>query len=288
MSKIVYIKLTKVSPTAGPFNIYDQYNHIIAEDVSRQSLIDGIGYTLDDDVTLIKLVATGECAYEKIVAIEAMTPTEFFTTETEIVTTGCVFRHLKNPTIYNYFYGNIEPYVIEYPFSYSPQDEIVQSIKSYDKVYQYTDDGTGVSSYANKIAVDDVYFNKLVVYNDQQSSGVLELEPKPLHNLKAYMKYPKYNSDSKTVLYTKSDNFYQVNTIYDVVRSKAEQLFITTCESLSVDKIVNQENMIYTQRSFNKPQLRAKDSRVRLSLTNRSDTHIVSNFIINSSMLSYK
>jgi hypothetical protein len=43
----------------------------------------------------------------------------------------------------NHFYGNTEPYIIEYPFAYKYQDEILQSIQDYTKVYKYfpTDDG---------------------------------------------------------------------------------------------------------------------------------------------------
>jgi hypothetical protein len=288
MVKTVYIKLTKVSPTAGPFNIYDQWNNLIAENVSRQSLIDGVGYILDWSVTMIRLISIGDCPLEKIMPIVNMTEQEFFNTPTTIVSTGCVYKHLTDPVHYNYYYGNIEPYIIEYPFSFSPQDQILQSFKSYDKVYQYIADSTNSYSYANKIAVDDIYFNKIIAYNDQQSSGILEIVPKPLHNLKLYMTYPIYNSDSRTITYTKSDNFYQINGIYDIVRDKSVQLFIPSCESLSIDKEPNQSNLVYTQRSFTKPLLRAKDSKIRFYLTDRGDVKIVSQFIISDNQISYK
>ena len=50
MSKTITIKLTKAGPTAGPFNIYDQFGNIIAENVLRKTLIAGISYIVNDNV----------------------------------------------------------------------------------------------------------------------------------------------------------------------------------------------------------------------------------------------
>lgn len=288
MLKNIYIKLTKVSPSAGPFNIYDQWGILIAENVSREDLINGVGYLLADNVTLIKLVSVGDCSYEKIMTIVPMTTQQFFTTPTTEISTGCVWRHLLNPNIYNTFYGAIKPYILEHPFSYPLQDEILQSFKDYSRVYQYSSNGVGSYSSVDRINVNNVYFNKMVVYNDQQCSGLLLLVPKPTRNLREYMRYPLYNSDSRSILYTKSDNFYQTNDIYDVLNDKSNPIFNPSCESLSLDKELNQGNMIYTQRSFNKAQLRAKDTRVRMILDDRGDTQIISQIVINSNQISYK
>jgi hypothetical protein len=46
--------------------------------------------------------------------------------------------------------------------------------------------------------------------------------------------------------------------------------------------------MDYSTRSFKKEPLRAKELKIRQMLTNKSDVHLVSHFIINGSMISYK
>ena len=69
MSQIVYIKLTQTGPTSGPFDIYDQSGNIIATDVSRRGLIDGVSYTVADSVTAIRMASTGICKYERTVAL---------------------------------------------------------------------------------------------------------------------------------------------------------------------------------------------------------------------------
>ena len=289
MPNNILIKLRSASRRVrGPFTILDNYGNVLAENVSKDSVISGVAVSVNDNVTVIIIKSDGDCPIEKSIRIVETPSNEIAGMEYREVNTGCVWRHLTNPTIYNIFYGTIKPYIIEYPFSYSYQDEILQNVKDYTKAYKYFPTVDGVFNDNAKIETDDRWFNKAVLYNNQQSSGILELVPKPLHNLKEYMKYPIYSTDSKTINYTKSDNFYQYNTFWSLVKNKSIPLFLTTCESLSIDKVVNQANMDYGKRSFKKEPLRAKDLRVRHILDSRSDTHLVSQFIVTPAMISYK
>jgi hypothetical protein len=288
MPKSIVIKLTSSGPTAGPFTISDEYGNIIATDVTRDQLIEGVSYTVADNVTMVTIESTGKCKNKKTFSIGVTNPVDLASAEYTQTRTACIWRHLKNPVIYNYFYGNIEPYIIEYPFAYEYRDEILQSVQDYTKAYRYFPDIDGVSDDNRKIETDNAWFNKAVLYNGQQSTGVLELVPKPINNLKDYLKYPIYNTDSKTITFTKSDNFYQYNTFWSLVKYKHEPLFIRTCESLSLDKVVNQANMDYGKRSFKKEPLRAKELKVRHILDNRYDAHLVSQFIITPAQISYK
>ena len=288
MPKTIIIKLTSSGPTAGPFTISTEYGTILATDVPRDLLIQGVSYVVDDNVIMVTVESTGKCNNKKTFPITVTNIVALAATEYTRTRTACIWRHLKNPVIYNYFYGNIEPYIIEYPFAYSFQDEILQSVQDYTKAYRYFSDPDGVSDDSRKIETDNAWFNKAVLYNGQQSTGVLELVPKPINNLKDYLKYPVYNTDSKTITFTKSDNFYQYNTFWSLVKYKQEPLFVRTCESLSIDKVVNQANMDYGKRSFKKEPLRAKELKVRHILDNRYDAHLTSQFIITPAQISYK
>lgn len=288
MAKTIIIKLTSSGPTAGPFTISDEFGNILATNVSKEDLISGVSYSVGDNVTMVTIESTGKCKNKKTFPVTVVTPLALASTGYKQTSTACIWRHLKNPVIYNYFYGNIEPYIIEYPFAYKYQDEILQSVQDYTKAYRYFPDVDGVSDDNRKIETDNAWFNKAVLYNGQQSTGVLELVPKPINNLKEYLKYPIYNTDSKTITFTKSDNFYQYNTFWSLVKYKQEPLFIRTCENLSIDKVVNQANMDYGKRSFKKEPLRAKELKVRHILDNRYDAHLVSQFIITPSQISYK
>ena len=288
MAQTVFIKLTKASPRSGPFNISDNFGNVLGTNIPLSVLIDGVVYSVGDDVTVIVIESLGKCKKTLTFPISTVTPNEQVTATYTPVYSSCVWRHLTDVVNYNKFYGSIEPYVIEYPFAYQYFDEILQSVKDYTKAYRYFRDGQGVFNDNDRIEVDNEWFNKAVLYNGQQSTGVLELVPKPINNLKDYLKYPVYNTDSKTITYTKSDNFYQYNTFWSLVKNKSLPLFVTTCESLSLDKIVNQANMDYGKRSFKKEPLRAKDLKVRHILDNKSDVHLVSQFIFTPAQISYK
>lgn len=288
MSKIITIKLTVVNSDAGPFNIYDEFGNIIAENVSRKTLSTGISYIVDDTVTMITLESLGRCKISKTVSLANITIQEYADTKTQTVVNGCLWRHLTNVTEYNKFYGNIVPYIIEYPFAYKFQDEILQNVIDYTKAYKYFPTSDGVFTYNNKVETNTEWFNKAILYNGQQSSGILNLVSKPLNNLQAYNKYPIIESDSKTITYTKSDNFYQYNTFWSLQKDFQIPLFINSCESLSIDKVVNQDNMDYSSRSFKKAPLRAKELKVRHILDNKSDIHLVSQFLLTPAQISYK
>lgn len=288
MSKIVIVKLEKAGNRVGPFNISDNYGNVLGTDVTKQQLIDGVSYTVDDDVTVIILESTGKCKTTKFLSITTLSFRQIAEIQFTPQNTATMWKHLTDTTLYNTYYGNIEPYVIEYPFAYQFQDEILQNVKDFSTVYKYLPIPDGVYNDNAKIQTDDQYFNKAIIYNGQQCSGILELVPKPMNNLKAYMQYPIYNTYSKTITFTKSDNFYQYNNFWSVVKDKSLPLFVTGCESLSIDKIINQANMDYGVRSFKKDTIRAKGLLIRHILDNKSDARIVSQFIVAPAQISYK
>ena len=192
-----------------------------------------------------------------------------------------LWQHNNTFTLFNNFYDNIEPYIIEYPYSFKPQDEILQNIQDYTRVLEYLDDRTFIQT-------DDVYFNKAILYTPQQCSGLLLLTKKPQNNLALYGTFPKYNTDSKEILYTKSSSFYQFNTFWSLVDDKRQPLFISSCTSLSIYKELNQANMSYSKRSYKKEPLRGKELKVRLILDNTSAYKFISEFTIAPTMKSYK
>ena len=287
MSKIIVIKLIEGGEGLGLFNLSDTLGNIIAKDITMNELIKGMSLTVDDDLSQIVIESTGKCKFTKIKTIGTVTQNEYKNSEFNITYQACMWRHLTDVVHYNFYYDNIEPYIIEYPFSYQYHDEILQNVQDYTKVYEYTKDTTGTFTDCLKVQPDDKWFNKAILYNAQQSSGLLVLEPKPLHNLSAYNAYPKYKTDSKIINYTKKDNFYQYNTFWNVAKNPQAFLFSPSCESLSIDKVLNQDNMDYSTRSFKKAPLRAKDLRIRHILDNSSTTHLVSQFIVAPAQNSY-
>ena len=288
MAKAINIKITASAPGAGPFDIKDEGGNILIENISLDDLVSGTAVNVPNDSTNIIIASKGTCLYEQVVMLKPIDNEAWVDTTYTNSITGCLWTHLKNVSIYNYYYGDIEPYIIEYPLSYTYHDEILQNVKDYSKVYNYLPEVSGSFDTNRKIQVDNQWFNKAVLYNGQQSTGVLKLVPKPENNLSSYLQYPILNTDSKTITYAKTDSFYQYNTFWALQKNDELPLFLTSCKSLSLDKEVNQPNMDYGTRSFKKSPLRAKNLKIRHILDNKSTTHIVSQFIVAPSQISYK
>lgn len=290
MSKTIVIKLKKLGSKVSTFSIYDDRNVLIKENVSRQDLISGISATIEDYVRSLKIVFAGENCCNKFITIPigTITKPELARSKTETSNTSSIWSHLKDNTKYNTYYGCIHPYILEYPIAYRAQDEILQNVKDYSKVYKFLSETRGTSDNNRKIQTNTDYFNKAIVYNDQQCSGVLELVSKPKNNMQAQLTYPKFNEDSKSIIFTKSDNFYQYNTFWNIIKDQESPIFNSSCKSMSYDKEVNQDNMDYTSRVYRKDKIRAKDVKIRHILDDKDDIHIVSRFIIAPSQISYK
>ena len=287
MEKYIIIKLTKSGSNIGPFSVVDDLGNLLGENYTKEQLIDGVGFIVQDSVQVVTLSSTGENKISKNIPVTEISSLDLINNYTEI-STGQIWKHLLNTTKYNNYYGKIYPYIIEYPFAYPYQDEILQNVQDYSRVYKHIKDPFNSFTDFEKVEVNNEWFNKAVLYNGQQSSGILNLVPKPINNLKEYVSYPKFNLDSKSILYTKSDNLYQYNTFWSVVKNTSEPLFIKSCENLSIDKEVNQSNMDYSSRSFKKEPLRAKYLKIRHIKDDSDDTHIVSQFIIGTTQKSYK
>jgi hypothetical protein len=203
---------------------------------------------------------------------------KFYTGRNDI---GTGWLHNTVENTYNNFYGQVEPYIIETPYSYQFQDEILQSVKDYSKVNKMTNAQTFVQT-------NNIFFNKAVVYNDQQCSGVLNLVPKPTNNLSTYLQYPKYNTDSRDILFVKSDNFYNYNGFWDIVKDYNEPIWFPDCTPNTENKVLNDNNLDYLNRSFKKYPIRGKDCRIRQILDNRSDVRITSQLLATETQTSYK
>ena len=137
MSKTITIKLIKAGPTAGPFTISDQFGNIIAQDVLKKTLIAGISYIVNNDVTILVIKSVGSCKTEKVIPLAPITTEQYASVQFSQTMTACIWRHLTNIRLYNTYYGDIQPYIIDYPFAYNYQYEILQNVKDYTKAYEY-------------------------------------------------------------------------------------------------------------------------------------------------------
>lgn len=284
----------------GLHGIYDnKYNRIIITKLDYKPLVSGILYDgtnflyngstiqLQDPLYFCDVSFTISYSFvsKSWISFHSYLPhyyiggiSKFYTGRNDL---GTGWLHTNTETTYNNFYGQIEPYIIEVPYAYQFQDEILQSVKDYSKINKMTNAQTFVQT-------NNVFFNKAIVYNDQQCSGILNLIPKPLNNLSTYLQYPKYNTDSRDILFVKSDNFYNYNGFWDIVKDYNNPIWFPDCTPNTENKILNDNNLDYANRSFKKYPIRGKDCRIRQILDNRSDVRITSQLLATETQTSYK
>lgn len=179
------------------------------------------------------------------------------------------------------FFGKQEDYMLEYPLNFQPNEEIIHSFSDYTTVLEYESEDVYYE-------IDDqIYFNEAVIWTNQQCSGVLNLDPKPIGNMAEYRKYPKYLPNSKSIIFTKSDGLFSFNTFWDIVDQPNKPFFTRPCNEASLDKIFDR-NLDYSTRTFKKGKIRAKEARVRLTY-NKSDKYkFISKFLITETQKSFK
>ena len=160
--KIINLKITAASPNIGPFKITDDLGNILGDNVSLSSLVQGIAYSVENEVSVVTLESSGDCNFKKQFTVDNQVSNEEYIDATfRPLRTGCLWTHLRNDTLYNYYYGDIAPYIIEYPFAYKYNDQILQNIRDYSKVYTYIPSTLGEFDSNSKIQTDDKYFNKV-------------------------------------------------------------------------------------------------------------------------------
>lgn len=197
------------------------------------------------------------------------------------------FQSLDRKSVWNHeqlfdsfgrFYNRQEPYILEYPFQYKQQDEILQTVMDYTSSLRYTDFDT---SYEPD---ETLYFNKAFIRSRQQNTGMLNLTPQQQINLTTYLQYPKYNVDSKDILINRRDNIISFNSFWDITKDKSKPTTKIGCNKIDID--LDNTNLEYKPMPFKKYPLRAKDLKIRLIRDTPTDFKMVSNFVVTETQTS--
>lgn len=192
-----------------------------------------------------------------------------------------VWDHNSTFSLWNNYFGVDYPYILEYPFIYKFENQILQSVKDYCTVLQYTDFDQFIEP--NEV----IYFDNVIAFNNQQCTGTRNLIVKNNTSLFQSRQYPKYNPSSIDILVTKDDNFFNYNMLWDSVVSPDVNIWKNVCGTTIGNKILNDSNINYNNQSYKKYPLRAKDSKIRLTLL-KNQYKIISKFIIEKTQKSIK
>ena len=130
-----------------------------------------------------------------------------------------VWKHNNACNDYCNFYGEQYPFEIEIPV---PTGQTVTTMRSIEYVLECYRKDSALCT--DQFHVLDYNFNKAVISNSEQVSGILNLNIFPKNNVALSQLYPKLGNDlaSFDVLFSKEENKYRFNQFWDVTKDRGE------------------------------------------------------------------
>ena len=127
------------------------------------------------------------------------------------ITGNKVYSHMQTNKSYQIVYGELKQFIIEVPNFYKYRTDILASVMIQSEALKYFN----IDDYKQEFPV---FFNKTVIWNKYQSTGMLRLVYDNPDNDDLAIDYPKYNSDSISILYSSKDNYYTFNHLWNIAK----------------------------------------------------------------------
>ena len=175
---------------------------------------------------------------------------KFFTTKED-----GIWEHGVGCEGYCNFYGENYPFEIEVPVTTGQQVNTIRSLEYILECYR-----RNIDNCVDQFHVLDFNFDRAIIYNTEQVSGILELIQYPKNNPFAAQQYPQLNltQDAYQVLFAKEENKYRINQFWDITNDRGEftqaDELIWVTESNGYKKNLNPANLNYLKA----PQERKK------------------------------
>jgi len=187
----------------------------------------------------------------------------------QTVTPTGTWNHNLSPLTYQTYYNRFYPYIIEYTVNNAPNTHVVNSINYNQDIHKYynRNDYYSLGSYNDKNTPN---FTKAIVYNKEQTSGLVNLIAQIPNDARQRLLYPRVSKFGTELLVTKKDLKNNFNGFWDATNNKEnfQTLFSTKWNDLSadypIDKVVNLKSVITTTRLAGKQKIRSTFCKVRL------------------------
>jgi hypothetical protein len=181
------------------------------------------------------------------------------------------YMHNATNKSYQVFYGKIEPFIVEVQPKFDVNNNFVNSIEFNLDVIRYHNE---FDTFYNRTKT----FNKAIIYNESQTTGLRHLVVSNPENLTESAVYPKRVEDGYEILVTNSENIWRFNDFWDATRSQINNLPIFKYDCNNVNKKLNPQAINYDKPDFERQGIRNRMCRVRLINDAESNYKFVFNF----------
>lgn len=186
---------------------------------------------------------------------------------------GSIWKHNQCWNSFCNFYGVDYPFDIEIPVT-TMVESTLRSVEYILEAYRYKDNGQ------DKQHLIDHNFDKAIVYNSEQISGLLRLHPTPKNDPASLLEYPKISKrfNAIDILYSNEENKYRFNQFFDITKQRGE--FMTSRQAMFITKgngyefTINPKYINYIKAPVEHKKFRHNNIRIFLRKTKPGDVQL--------------
>lgn len=202
----------------------------------------------------------------------------FYSYENEIKDNPIFLHNFGNK--YQTFYGKFYPYIVEYVSNDNPIiNKIYNHLRIITNAYKYSEEQR--EYYEQRY----ITFNKAVMYNTRQCSGIVNLKVKNLSDMNAYTIEQVVNTNDGVVLIDNNEGDWLLNDLRDYIVKYDKPFFnsnkITVSERNNnefIDKLLEDGTTDLNKSWGDLESFRSKFLVIRLIFDNFADVKLVLNF----------
>lgn len=192
-----------------------------------------------------------------------------------------LYTHNFSNKSYQVFYGKLEAFIIEWQTKQDLVNNVLHSIDYYVDVIRYHNE---FDTFYNQ----DKTFNKAIIYNDRQTSGLLTFKKSNKEDLTEVENYPKRTTSGYEILTTNNENIWSFNQFWDVTKNQQNNIPLFNYDCNNVNKQLNAKAIDYDKTDFDRARIRQRICKVRLIQDIESRYKYIFNFAINKQKQSFK
>jgi hypothetical protein len=191
-----------------------------------------------------------------------------FQTVINTATGASTWNHNLNPYTYQTYYNVLYPYILEHTASSMPKTSMVNSVTLIQDIQEYLSDYE-FYSLASANNNNTANFTKAIVYNKEQSSGVINLVPELFGNTAQKIAYPRMTVNGIETLLSRRENVYAFNGFWTVNNQNSGQPLWSTKWSdvqnqYPIDKVPNTKTVRPVSVAYQKQKIKSDFCKVRL------------------------
>jgi hypothetical protein len=191
-----------------------------------------------------------------------------FQTVVNTSTGSSTWNHNLNPLTYQTYYNVLYPYILEHTANFMPKTSMVNSVTLIQDIQEYLSDYE-FYSLASASNTNTANFTKAIVYNKEQSSGVISLVPELFGNTAQKISYPRMTANGIETILSRRENVYSFNGFWTVNNQNSGQPIWSTKWSdtqtqYPIDKVPNTKTVRPVSVAYQKQKIKSDFCKVRL------------------------